>query len=107
MKSNRMALWAGVSSFFATLLALGAINIFNPDERVRFVGGVVVGLITGGTVYSRQRLDDVKKGLTPSGTIRITESGDKKLFSLELDRAPEDLEDNKEVVFRVKKGGGE
>ncbi|MFL5660107.1 MAG: hypothetical protein ACJ8BW_02015 [Ktedonobacteraceae bacterium] len=106
MKNNKLALWAGISSFFATLLALGAINILNPDERVRFVGGVVVGLITAGTVYSKQRLDDEKKARVLGGKIIVTDVGDKKIFSLELDEDPEVLEQGNEVIFKVEKGTG-
>lgn len=107
---NQLALWAGVSAFFATLLAIGAIDILDPGDQVQFVGGVVVGLITAGTVYSKQRLEDAKKGLVQGGVIKVTESGDKKLFSLELEGDPEMLEDKQEVLFKVdnkvdKKGG--
>lgn len=105
-KKNQLALWAGVSSFFATLLAIGAINILNPEDRVRFASGIVVGLITAGTVYSRQRLDDEKQGRVQGGVIKVTESGDKKLFSLELEGDPEMLEDKQEVLFRVSNPGG-
>lgn len=100
-KSNQLALWAGISAFFGTLLAIGAINILNPSDGVRFLSGIVVGLITAGAVYSRQRLDDEKMGRTKGGTIKISEIGDKKVFSLELDGDPEMLEDKQEVLFRV------
>lgn len=102
MKNNQLALWAGVTAFFATLLAIGTINILDPSDRVRFVGGVFVGLITAGTVYSRQRLDDEKQGRINGGVIRVSETGDKKMFSLELEDDPEIFEAKKEVVFRVK-----
>lgn len=104
MKKNQLALWAGVSSFFATLLAIGAIDIFDPGDQVQFVGGVVVGLITAGAVYSKQRLEDEKLGRTQGGIIKISELGDKKVFSLELEGDPETLEDKQEVVFKVEKG---
>src|SRR3954447_18506856 len=103
MKKKQLALWAGVSAFFATLLAIGAINILNPEDRVRFLSGIVVGLITAGTVYSRQRVEDEKKGRVQGGVIKVTESGDKKLFSLELEGDPEALEDKQEVIFKVSK----
>ena len=38
------------------------------------------------------------------GTIVVNEIGDKKMFSLELDEAPEDIENKSEVVFKVQKG---
>jgi hypothetical protein len=43
MKSNSLALWAGISAFFATLLGVGVIDIFNPTDQVRLVSGIVVG----------------------------------------------------------------
>jgi hypothetical protein len=100
-KKNQLALWAGVSAFFGTLLAIGAIDILDPGDQVQFLGGVVVGLITAGTVYSKQRLDDEKQGRVHAGTMRISEIGDKKMFSLELDGDPTLLEDKQEVIFRV------
>jgi hypothetical protein len=106
MKGNQLALWAGVSSFFATLLAVGVIDIFNPNDQARLISGVVVGLITGGAVYSKQRMTDAKQGRVQGGVIKVTETGEKKLFTLELDGDPEELEDKQEVIFRVnvKKG---
>lgn len=102
---NAVALWGGVSSFFATVLALGTIDILNPDDRVQFIGGVVVGLITAGAVYAKQRLDDAKAGRVQGGKIIMTETGDKTVFSLELDGDPEDLQHQKEIIFKVEKRG--
>jgi len=42
-----------------------------------------------------------KTGYT--GTILVTQTEDKKIFSLELAGDPEDLEDEDEVIFRVSK----
>lgn len=99
---NQLALWAGITAFFSTLLAIGAINIFDPSDRVRFAGGVFVGLITGGAVYSRQRLNDEKQGRVHGGVIRVSDVGDKKVFRLELEEDPDIFETSKEVVFKVK-----
>lgn len=42
---------------------------------------------------------------TAQGTLNILETGDKKIFKLELDGDPEyDLEGKDRVVFKVKKG---
>lgn len=59
-RDHQVALWAGVSAFFASLLAIGAIDVINPAEALRFVGSVVVAIITAGGVYAKQRLDDAK-----------------------------------------------
>lgn len=94
-----VAIWAGVSAFFGTILAIGAIDILNPDDRVQFLGGVVVGLITGGAVYAKQRLDDAKK---VTGTIEVETVDDKKTYMLEIDGDLDALDKQSEVVFRVK-----
>lgn len=105
MTRNHTALWAGVSAFFATLLAIGTIDIFNPDDEIRLLSGFVVGLITAGAVYSKQKLEDAKEGRVKGGIIRVTEIGDKKVFSLELEGDPNQLEDKAEVIFQVKQDG--
>lgn len=104
-RSHQIAFWAGVYSFFATILAIGAINVFNPEDQLRFIGGVVVGLMTAGGVYAKQRLDDAKKGKNGgyAGDLVVKEVGDKTIFSLELNDDPELLEKKDEVVFRVKR----
>jgi|SRR3954466_1936461 hypothetical protein len=107
MKKNQLALWAGVSAFFATLLAVGAIDILNPSDQASLFSGVVVGLITAGAVYSKQRLVDAKEGRIHGGIIQITEVGDKKLFTLELADEPVMFEDKKEVIFKVSVNQGE
>lgn len=56
-----VALWAGVSSFFGTLLAIGIFDVFNPGKVYEYLGAVIVAVITGGAVYSKQRLDYAKK----------------------------------------------
>jgi len=59
--NHQVALWAGVAAFFSTVLAIGAIDILEPGDRVQFLGGILVGLVTAGAVYSKQRLDDARK----------------------------------------------
>jgi hypothetical protein len=107
MKKNQLALWAGVSAFFATLLAVGAIDILNPSDQASLLSGVVVGLITAGAVYSKQRLVDAKDERIHGGVLQITEVGDKKVFTLELSEEPVIFEDKKEVVFQVNVDPGE
>lgn len=55
-KGNEVSLWAGVASFFGSLLAIGIFDVFNPDQWVEYVGAIIVGLITGGAVYAKERL---------------------------------------------------
>lgn len=100
MRGHQVALWAGVAAFFTTVLAIGAIDVLNPDDRVQFVGGVFVGLITGGAVYAKQRLDDVKKVF---GTMVVTETDEKLTFTLDLEGDPETLLAQREVLFKVVK----
>lgn len=100
---NPVALWAGIAAFFSTILAIGAIDVLDPNDRVQFLGGVVVGLITGGAVYAKQQLDDAKQERVHAGSLVVTERGDKTTYSLELDGAVDNLEDKKEVVFKVRK----
>jgi hypothetical protein len=38
-KKNQLALWAGISAFFGTLLAIGAIDILDPGDQVHFSAG--------------------------------------------------------------------
>lgn len=107
MKKNQLALWAGVSAFFATLLAVGAIDILNPSDQASLLSGVVVGLITAGAVYSKQRMTDAKEGRIHGGVIHIAEIGDKKVFTLELADEPVMFEDKKEIVFQVNVNDGD
>jgi len=58
---NDVALWAGVVTFFASLLAVGIFDVFEPDQWVEYIGAFLVAGITAGSVYAKQRLDDAKK----------------------------------------------
>lgn len=60
-RRHDVALWAGLSAFFGSVLAIGAIDIFDPSDAVQFLGSLVVAGITAGGVYSKQRLDDAKR----------------------------------------------
>lgn len=101
MRRHQVAFWGGVSAFFATILAIGAIDVLNPNDRLQFLSGVFVGIITGGAVYAKQRLDDEKS--MRAGTIVVKDIDDKTIFSLELDEDPEILEDKAELRFRVQR----
>lgn len=61
MNGHEVALWAGVFAFFGSLLAVGIFDVFNPDQWVEYIGAIVVAIITAGSVYAKQRLDDAKK----------------------------------------------
>jgi hypothetical protein len=102
-RSHQVALWAGVAAFFASLLAIGIFDILNPDQWQEYLGSLIVAAITAGGVYAKQRLDDAKEDRVHGGTILVSETEDKKTFSLELEGDPEDLEHKKEVIFKVKK----
>jgi hypothetical protein len=60
--NHQVALWAGVAAFFGSLLAIGIFDVFDITQWAQYLGAVLVALITAGTVYSKQRLDDAKKG---------------------------------------------
>ncbi len=59
-ENHQVALWSGVFSFFGSLLAVGIFDVFNPDQWVEYVGAILVAVITAGSVYAKQRLDDAK-----------------------------------------------
>ena len=61
MKGHDIALWSAVFAFFGSLIAIGVFDVFNPDQWVEYVGAIIVALVTGGSVYAKQRLDDAKK----------------------------------------------
>lgn len=107
MRGHQTALWAGVAAFFGSLLAIGVFDIFEPDRVYEYLGAVIVALITGGAVYAKQRLDDAKHGQIHGGIIRITEVGDKKIFTLELTDEPVMFADKEEVIFQVALGKAE
>lgn len=57
---HEVALWAGIAAFFGSLATIGALEVINPDQLLKFAGSLVVAAITAGGVYSKQRLDDAK-----------------------------------------------
>jgi hypothetical protein len=63
MNGHQIALWAGVAAFFGSLLAIGIFDILNPNQWAEYLGAFIVAGITGGAVYSKQRLDDAKKAV--------------------------------------------
>jgi hypothetical protein len=66
---------------------------------------VVVGLITGGAVYAKERLNAAKKESEGAyaGDIVVTEADDTKTFTLELSGNPDELDKRSDVTFKVVK----
>lgn len=62
-----VALWAGVASFFASLLAIGIFDLLNPDQWKEYLGALAVAFITGGSVYAKERLNYAKREEKQSG----------------------------------------
>jgi hypothetical protein len=61
MRNHQIALWAGISAFFGSLLAIGIFDVFNPDQWVQYVGALITAFITGGSIYAKIRYDEAKK----------------------------------------------
>jgi hypothetical protein len=61
MNGHQVALWAGISAFFSSLLAIGVFDVFDPDQWVEYLGAIVVAAVTAGSVHSKQRYDEAKK----------------------------------------------
>lgn len=55
-----IAVWAGITSFFCTVVAIITVDILEPGHALQFLGALIIGLLTGGGVYAKQRLDDAK-----------------------------------------------
>lgn len=64
MRGHEVALWSGVAAFFASLLAVGIFDVFDPSQSWQYFGAFLVAFITAGSVYAKQRLDDAKKNET-------------------------------------------
>jgi predicted benzoate:H+ symporter BenE len=60
-RRHDVALWAGVSAFFGSFLAIGVLDLTNPDDWVRLIAALPVALFTAGGVYAKERLDDAKR----------------------------------------------
>jgi hypothetical protein len=60
-KGQEVSLWAGAAAFFGSLLAIGIFDVFNPAEWLQYFGALIVAIITGGAVYSKERLEFAKK----------------------------------------------
>lgn len=56
-----VALWAGISAFFGSLLAIGIFDVFDITQWAQYAGALIVAAITAGAVYSKERLDEAKQ----------------------------------------------
>lgn len=63
---------------------------------------VILALLVGIAVGYKLKDWKVSKA-TSSGTIRLTKTDEKSIFSLELDGDPEELEFRDKVIFKVEK----
>lgn len=58
---HSVALWAGVAAFFGSLVAIGIIDVTDLAQWAEYVGAIMVAIVTGGAVYSKERLNDAKR----------------------------------------------
>jgi hypothetical protein len=59
---TNVALWAGLSAFFSSLVSLKVFDLLlgNSDVR-RILEATLVSVAVAGSMYTRQRLDEAKK----------------------------------------------
>jgi hypothetical protein len=65
MGQHAVALWAGTSAFFASLLAVGVFDLLEPGRWLEYLSAILVALITAGGVYAKERLDEAKREERP------------------------------------------
>lgn len=58
---HSVAVWAAITSFFGSLLAIGIFDVFDITQWAQYLGAFIVAAITAGGVYSKERLDDAKR----------------------------------------------
>ena len=70
--NGEIALWAGVASFFGSLLASGIFDVFGSVEWESYLGAFLVAGITGGAVYAGERYNAAKSAqrVTPKPSSR-------------------------------------
>jgi hypothetical protein len=59
--NHSVALWAAVTAFFGSLLAIGIFDVFNAGQWAEYLGAFIVAFITAGSVYAKERLDEAKR----------------------------------------------
>ena len=60
-KAQEVSLWAGLAGFFGCLLAIGIFDVFDIQGWEKYLGALIVAGITGGAVYSKERLGYAKE----------------------------------------------
>lgn len=60
---NHLALWAGLSAFFGSLVALEVGKIIaNPNDwYFGLAGALFTSVVAGASIYSKQKWDDAKE----------------------------------------------
>ncbi len=58
--NNHVALWAAVSAFFGTVLAVGVFDLLNVEGWKAFLSALVVAAFTAAAVYAKERLEHEK-----------------------------------------------
>jgi hypothetical protein len=59
---HEVAVWAGISAFFANLVGIGVIDLINGGQKAQIAAAVVASMAVAGGVYAKARLDDAKAG---------------------------------------------
>lgn len=58
---SALALWAGLTALFTNLAAVGILDFFaTPTKKNTAIAAVITSFVIGGSVYSRERYNDVK-----------------------------------------------
>ncbi len=57
---NDVALWAGISAFFGSLLALAIFDLLDIQGWWALFSGIIVAGVTAGGVYAKERLNTAK-----------------------------------------------
>jgi hypothetical protein len=58
---HEVAWWAAVAAFFGSLLTIGVVDILKPDDLIKMATSLIIAVITGGSVYAKQRLDEARQ----------------------------------------------
>ena len=98
LKFCAMVAFPAIGTLYFTLAAIWGL------PAAEQVVGTIVAIDTFLGIVLQISASKYTNNLT-GGTIVVNEMGDKKMFSLELDGDPEDLENQSEVVFKVQKEG--
>lgn len=57
---HEVAWWSSVAAFFSSLLTIGAIDVIDPSNVIKLTGSIIIAVVTGGAMYSKQRLDEAR-----------------------------------------------